>query len=183
MSGRRRRQLSAEEHALWKQVAKSASPLKGRAVPEDDPVVPAAELKPKPITKSAPPPVLPPKPVRNRAAAPPEVLDRRTVHRLARGTIAIDGRIDLHGNRQEEAHDRLRGYLAVAQANGGRIILVITGKGAPDQMSDRGVLRRAVPHWLGSPAFRSLVSGYEEAHRSHGGSGALYVRLRKRAPG
>ncbi|MGE3717826.1 MAG: Smr/MutS family protein [Bauldia sp.] len=115
--------------------------------------------------------------MRRRGPPAPQALDRRSVHRLGRGALGIDGRIDLHGSTQEEAHDRLRGYLALVQSNGGRIVLVITGKGKDD--GERGVLRRAVPQWLSSPLFRVLVSGYGEAHRTHGGSGALYVRIRK----
>jgi DNA-nicking Smr family endonuclease len=48
-------------------------------------------------------------------------------------------------------------------------------------MDERGVLRRMVPQWLAMPDVRHLVVlGYEEAHTSHGGSGALYVRIRKK---
>jgi DNA-nicking Smr family endonuclease len=65
-----------------------------------------------------------------------------------------------------------------------RVALVITGKGRPEGgqplMEDaRGVLRRAVPQWLASPEFRQFVSGFDEAHRSHGGMGALYVHVRR----
>ncbi len=35
------------------------------------------------------------------------------------------------------------------------------------------------PHWLREPDLRSIVLGFEEAGRAHGGSGALYVRLRR----
>jgi len=43
----------------------------------------------------------------------------------------------------------------------------------------RGVLRRVVPQWLRMPDLRPLILGFEEAHHGHGGSGALYVRLRR----
>ena len=46
-------------------------------------------------------------------------------------------------------------------------------------MGSEGILRRAVPQWFATAAFRGLVSGYEDASRGHGGSGALYVRLRR----
>jgi DNA-nicking Smr family endonuclease len=36
-----------------------------------------------------------------------------------------------------------------------------------------------VPLWLGLPEFRGIVLGFEPAHVSHGGAGALYVRLRR----
>jgi DNA-nicking Smr family endonuclease len=57
-------------------------------------------------------------------------------------------------------------------------VLVITGKGVTGD-AERGVLRRQVPHWLSLPEFRSLIVGFEEASIGHGGSGALYVRIRR----
>ncbi len=69
-------------------------------------------------------------------------------------------------------------------------MLVITGKGADQSGSrsfyeedERGVLRQAVPHWLADPEFASLVVSFSQAPRRLGGSGALYVRLRKSRPG
>jgi DNA-nicking Smr family endonuclease len=50
---------------------------------------------------------------------------------------------------------------------------VITGKG--------GVLRRYLPLWLGQEELKPLVSGIAEAHATHGGSGAFYVALKRRA--
>lgn len=122
-------------------------------------------------------------------AAPPSLarLDHRTKRRLVRGVIAIDERLDLHGCTQEAAHSILRGFLLAARARGARIVLVITGKGQGPGKSrgfdadqrDRGILRRAVPHWLGEPTLREVVVGFEEAHLAHGGAGAIYVRLRR----
>jgi DNA-nicking Smr family endonuclease len=43
-----------------------------------------------------------------------------------------------------------------------------------------GVLRHEVPHWLTSGALRPLVLQVTEAHRTHGGSGAYYVYLKRR---
>ena len=69
--------------------------------------------------------------------------------------------------------------IADATIQGGNL-LIITGKGkAVGPESERGVLRRQVPHWLSLPEFRSLVVGFEEAHIGHGGEGALYVRIRR----
>lgn len=121
--------------------------------------------------------------------APPSLarLDHRTKRRLVRGVIAIDERLDLHGHTQEAAHSILRGFLLTARSRGARIVLVITGKGrnGPNgEAHDRGVLRRAVPHWLADPVLRDVVVGFEEAHLAHGGAGAIYVRLRRqRGPG
>ncbi len=178
MAKDRQRSLSQEEAALWEDVARTAKPLR--------PSRAAAAAKPKTVaTPAREKPPAPPRPV---AAAPPSPksrdpanMDRRTVRRIARGTISIDARLDLHGLTQTEAHERLHRVLSEVQAGGGRLILLITGKGLYGD-SERGVLRRSVPHWLTSPRFRPLVAGYEQAHRSHGGTGAFYVRLRRLRP-
>ncbi|WP_312861524.1 Smr/MutS family protein [Segnochrobactrum spirostomi] len=109
------------------------------------------------------------------------------MQRLVRGTHAIDDRLDLHGLTQEAAKRRLMDFLHRAQADGLKTVLVITGKGAlgtdrfeaGDFTAERGVLRRVVPEWLRMPGARGLVVGFSEAHAAHGGSGALYVRIRR----
>jgi DNA-nicking Smr family endonuclease len=122
------------------------------------------------------------------AGQPPMVdLDRKTRSRIARGRTPIDARLDLHGLRQHEAHDVLRSFIWRSHANGHRTVLVITGKGtrvrdphpdAPPWAVGSGILRKAVPGWLSAPDLRAAVLGIEPAHASHGGEGALYVRLR-----
>ena len=80
---------------------------------------------------------------------------------------------------QTRAHRALFGFLQRAHHDGLTFVLIITGKGKMGPKSERGVLRRQVPQWLGLPEFRSLVVGFEEAHIGHGGEGALYVRVRR----
>jgi DNA-nicking Smr family endonuclease len=183
---RRRHSLSEEERQLWETVARSAKPLRPRRPPmtPSGPVVLEAE-KPRPAAVASTPPGLPARPVVKAAAPPPLAgMDRRTRTQITRGTLAIDGRLDLHGLTQTVAHQRLRRFLEDAQANGGRLVLVITGKGRPidavGQGEERGVLRRAVPGWLSGTEFRHLVASFDEAGRRHGGGGALYVRLRRK---
>jgi DNA-nicking Smr family endonuclease len=124
-----------------------------------------------------------------RAAAPPPPpplapLDRRTLTALRRGSRKVDAVLDLHGMRQDQAHGALLHFLHRAQAQGHGLVLVITGKGgagaAGHLFEERGVLRRVVPHWLRLADLRSLVLGFEESSPHHGGSGALYVRLRRK---
>jgi DNA-nicking Smr family endonuclease len=123
-------------------------------------------------------------------------LDRRKTRRIGSGKVEIEGRIDLHGMRQSEAHAALHRFLRSAHAQDKRWVLVITGKGVPLDRSlsrttapadeteisseHRGVLRRNVPRWLAEPELRSIVVGYSTAAIRHGGEGALYVQLRKR---
>ncbi len=101
---------------------------------------------------------------------------------MERGSLPIEARIDLHGLYQAEAHAALVGFINRARVAGHARVLVVTGKGGEDRAfgSERGVLRRSVPHWLRGPELRSMVLGFEEAGRRHGGAGALYVRLKRR---
>ena len=115
--------------------------------------------------------------------APGAGLERTAKVGLRRGRLAIEARIDLHGMVQAEAHAALTGFLLRARAAGHAYVLVVTGKGGPgysEAFAERGVLRRSVPHWLRGGDLRGIVLGFEEAARHHGGSGALYVRLRRR---
>jgi DNA-nicking Smr family endonuclease len=178
---RRKRSLSEEERALWESVAKQIKPLrkKPRAAKTEDaeppaPPKPAASLRPHPPAKIP----RPPKP--EPPAAPPLApLGRRERSQLSRGKKQIDARLDLHGMTQTRAHHALSGFLQRAHHDGLTFVLVITGKGKMGAESERGVLRRQVPHWLSLPEFRALVVGFEEAHIGHGGEGALYVRIRR----
>jgi len=180
--GRRRRVVSEAELALWMKVAETVEPLPGRALPE--PVAQPAPPRPVEERPASPPSaaVVAPKPLR---PSPPPLapLEAKLRRRLARGVVEIDARVDLHGLRQDEAHRRLASFLIRAQAEGHRVVLVITGKGRPGAEeafgSERGVLRRSVPHWLSSPAARDVVIGFEPADPVHGGAGALYVRIRR----
>lgn len=186
---RRKRNLSGEERTLWATVARTVAPLRPEDAVVEPPEPPLAEA-PAIATAPARGTATPAKAGRIGKAVPPpppplHPIERRTLTRVARGTIEIDGRIDLHGLTQLDAHDRLRGFLIDAQSRGSKLVIVITGKGKvggedPFGMNERGVLRRRVPQWLAEPGLRNIVIGFEEAHRSHGGGGALYVRIRKK---
>ena len=178
---RRRRRLSAEERTLWTVVTGSIKPLRPD-MPESPVappvVVPVAAKRPTRLhvrigSAAVPPP--PPKPLLQPAAS----LSRKEKKRVARGVNAIDGRLDLHGLTQAEAHAALFGFLAQAQTRGAKLVLVITGKGGDDPYSGRGVLKRQVPLWLRLPEFQDCVIGFEAASIGHGGEGALYVRVRR----
>jgi DNA-nicking Smr family endonuclease len=64
-----------------------------------------------------------------RRPAPPGSADPPHKKTIARGNRAIDGRLDLHGMTQAEAHDALFRFLRAKQARGAKVVLVITGKG------------------------------------------------------
>ncbi|MCA3594126.1 MAG: Smr/MutS family protein [Methylobacterium sp.] len=176
---RKRRGLSPEEVQVWHHVARQAKPLPGRMLPELPEETPPAVPAPLPIAANHPP--KPPKKAEPRPIPPLAPLDRRARRDVARGLQPLDGRIDLHGLRQAEAHRDLLEFLYAMHHLGAKLVLVITGKGGglDARGEERGVLRRLVPHWLADPALRSIVLGYEASAPGHGGEGALYVRLRR----
>jgi DNA-nicking Smr family endonuclease len=107
---------------------------------------------------------------------PPAGVDANLHSRLARGRESLAARIDLHGMTQDAARAALAGFIRRSVDDGWRAVLVITGKG----VSGDGVLRRRVPDWLAEAPIREHVAGVSEAHRRHGGEGALYVALKRR---
>jgi DNA-nicking Smr family endonuclease len=103
-------------------------------------------------------------------------VDRRTADRFRKGRMTVDGRLDLHGMTQEQAHSALHSFIERAAANGLRCLLVITGKG----MRGEGVLRRMVPRWLNDSRLRPLILSFSHAQIPDGGDGALYVLVKRR---
>jgi DNA-nicking Smr family endonuclease len=201
----RPRPLHHNEIALWREVTRSIVPLHGKRVLKADPVAdePQAVVTPPTAKPKKSPPkasaealaqlassklaVAPAVPVRAVAAKPLATIERKLIKQVSRGQYEIDAVLDLHGFRQHDAHERLRRFLHRAQADHARLVLVVTGKGASPtpRLQDgephaKGILRRSVPEWLRMPDLRSVVMGFEEAAPHQGGSGALYVRLRRR---
>ncbi|HVJ55510.1 MAG TPA: Smr/MutS family protein [Aliidongia sp.] len=191
-AGRRRRLVSAGERALWRFAVRDAEPLAGRA-PDPAPAPEkqaAAVLPPPPAAVAAPAPTKPmPKPIAlpmlGHRSTPG--LDARTSERLKRGQLPIEGRLDLHGLTQDEARRALDGFIAEAYAKGRRAVLIITGKGLkprhdyedPWHGAGRGILKQATPRWLNEAPNRARVLAFTEAQARHGGSGALYVLIRR----
>ena len=197
----RRRHLTDEERALWTGFARSIKPLDHAQEPSAlEATVPAAGGETAPVaakpatTKSAAAKSAAAKSAAAKSTArddlpraekspPLAPLGRRLRRRVARGREPIDDRIDLHGHTQTKAHVALLRFLRGAQADGAKVVLVVTGKGTGrgdrDAAAERGVLKRQVPMWLAQAEFRPFVLGFEDAHIGHGGEGALYVRLRR----
>lgn len=177
---------AAPDEDLWHRVAATIKPLKSRPRPAiKAPLAAADSTAPSAKPKASPPP--PPRAVKpalpNLTTSVTAGIDKRTSQRLGRGQLAIEGRLDLHGMTQGEAHDRLAGFIRRAVAAGKRNVLVITGKGfkaSQNKMGgETGVLRQAVPRWLNEPGLRSHVVALRHAQPKDGGEGALYVLLRR----
>jgi DNA-nicking Smr family endonuclease len=207
----KKRGLTDDDIELWHHTAQSLKPLpRSKSRVRDAAGQPGVELdEPRPRIPEKPK-AEPPIEAKSKAAGktalvrvavmqvppPPSVaeFDRRNHKKLRKGRIELDGRIDLHGMRQGEAHVALRRFLLSSQAKGKRWVLVITGKGGPSSsksdeafgyssQSERGVLKRSVPLWLEEPDIRAIIISFTEAAIEHGGTGALYVHLRKAVQG
>lgn len=193
---RRRRQLTAEEKALWDQVASTTT----RLAPEEPTIVPEEPVRAL-SHRAAPAPApiprfrvgakvdLKPKhniaaPIQEALAAAPVSMDHKTHRKMTKGKLSPDARIDLHGMTLNEAHGELTHFILSSHEKGHRLVLVITGKGKdrdeggpiPTRM---GVLRHQVPQWLRLPPLGRLILQTTPAHLKHGGHGAYYVYLRR----
>ena len=203
------RGLSAEEAALWRRLAQTVTPIAPKASPRARrrrEAAPSAEtiavrdqvasaptpaefaeaLKaPKRVKGRVPPPLpLPPPPGEPRRTLDRHGLDGTWERRLARGTLAPEFTLDMHGATLDVAYVRLEQGLGLAAAAGARLVLVITGKARPrvesaDRGSQRGVIRAKLLDWLTEGSHAGRIAAVRPAHLRHGGAGAVYVVLRK----
>ena len=176
------RRLSADEAALWARVMATVTPLSPRKPPA--PVVDALP-KPVPGTKRVVAPrrtVAPPPSVPAPAATPGTTLDGGWDRRLSRGLVSPDATVDLHGHTLTSAYAMFDDALARSIARGDRVILLVTGKPPrPDSERPhaRGAIRAAVGDWLHASRHAGDVAAVRGAHPRHGGTGALYIVLRR----
>lgn len=175
-----KRPLRPEELKVWSVVAGTVHPLPGRSAP-------MPEAPPPPESSAAPeaPARLPvavgvaAKRQTPRPRIAVETIEPNRKNRIVREREAIGARLDLHGYDQDRARAVLEDFLRRAWDEGFRSVLVITGKG----IQGDGVLRRRAPEWLAAPHLAQVVAGISEAHRRHGGEGALYVALKRKPRG
>lgn len=212
----RKRTLSDEEDRLWRQVMKGTRPVgkvvrkaanrvdrpgslgshnnrgaSGIAAPATGPTHHGHPPPPKKLAGSTPPIIRHPEPPSPKPPVSADLsnLDRKEKQRVLRGKVEIDGKIDLHGMRQNEAHNALIARVSRARMEGKRVLLVVTGKGAskggrpdgsePFWARGGGVLKSNVPQWLRQDPLRAMIFSVQQAHQRHGGGGALYVFLKK----
>ena len=172
------RRLSPEEQTLWARVVESVRPLhaSGDAAPQksEEKVEPKPGLLRKPAPRPAPP-------VLSKKPQPGTTLDASWDRRLGRGLVQPDMSVDLHGHNLATAYDILDRRLEQAIASGARVLLLITGKpprGEPPVA--RGRIRAAVGDWLAASRHAGDIAAVRGAHPRHGGTGALYIIIRRR---
>lgn len=175
------RRLSPDEKALWDKVVASVRPLRTPLAPPPRPSAPAIveSVVAKPVRGRVPPPRPAPAPAR---PAPVQTLDGGWDRRLIRGTVQPDLTVDLHGHNLSTAYALLDDRLERAIASGARVMLLITGKPPTDDLRPvgRGAIRAAIGDWLAASRHAADIAAVRNAHPRHGGSGALYIVLRRR---
>jgi len=116
------------------------------------------------------------------APTPGTTLDGSWDKRLSRGMVQPDATVDLHGHTLNSAYAMLDDALGRSIARGDRVILLITGKPPrPDSERPhaRGAIRAAVGDWLHASRHADSIAAVRGANPRHGGSGALYIVLRR----
>ncbi len=105
-------------------------------------------------------------------------VDRRLLKRLRQGDFAQQGHLDLHGFTRSEARTAVEEFLSESRVGRKRCVLLVHGRGlnSPDRVP---VLKNALVKWLTRSVLARHILAFTTARPMDGGSGALYVLLRK----
>jgi DNA-nicking Smr family endonuclease len=105
-------------------------------------------------------------------------LDPSLVRKLRSGEFAVQGHVDLHGLKRDEAKEEVERFLRSSRNAGKRCVLVVHGRGlhSKDQLP---VLKDALRSWLSTARFARHVLAFATARPVDGGGGAVYVLLRR----
>lgn len=102
-------------------------------------------------------------------------LQPRTVRKLRRGRLSVDAELDLHGMTVPVARAAVAGFLRECQRRHVQCARIIHGKGLGSRHR-APVLKNKVGGWLRQ---RDEVLAYCSARHCDGGTGALYVLLKR----
>lgn len=102
-------------------------------------------------------------------------VQQKVIAKLKKGQFPIDAKIDLHGSTIDAAGNKLQHALNNALANQYRCVLVVHGRGK-GSFDNKPAIKTHVNQWLRSSAD---VLAFCSALPNHGGTGAVYVLLRR----
>jgi DNA-nicking Smr family endonuclease len=105
--------------------------------------------------------------------------DPKVVQKLKAGSYSLEAHLDLHGMNSEQAYDSLLFFLRETYLQGKRTVLLVTGRGTGSP-GGQSVLKQAVQGWLTREPLRRVVLAFVTALPRDGGTGALYVLLRRK---
>lgn len=110
-------------------------------------------------------------------------IDSATLRKFKKEEFKTEAVLDLHGLTEDVAFEKVDEFIPRCYAQGKRCIIIITGKGSAHKDEDiftvKGVLRKSVPQWLNMPRLRSMILVYKHPSERLGGSGALYILLKR----
>ena len=97
--------------------------------------------------------------------------------KLRQGRYEIDARLDLHRLTVKQARTDVHGFILEVMSYGLRTVLILHGKGQRKSEQEKtAVLKGYVNRWLQD---LDDVQAFHSAQPVHGGTGAVYVLLRK----
>lgn len=102
-------------------------------------------------------------------------VQERVLRQLRRGGYRREAELDLHGLNRDRAREAVSEFLALCRQRDYRCVRIIHGKGKGSPNSGP-VLKRVLDGWLRK--VRNVVA-FCSARPADGGSGALYVLLRR----
>lgn len=102
--------------------------------------------------------------------------DRGVLRSLVRGTLAIDGELDLHGMRAADAEAAVVRFVRRHAREGARAVRIVHGKGLHSE-GGIPVLADVVLHALTEGGAAPVVRAIATPHEDDGGAGAVVVAL------
>jgi DNA-nicking Smr family endonuclease len=108
--------------------------------------------------------------------------ERKLLEKLKKGEFPVQDYVDLHGLTKQEAELRIRDFLLQSHRVGLRCVLVVHGRGLNSE-NQIPVLKERLPAWLSRGPVKKIVLAFSTARPYDGGTGAIYVLLRKRKGG
>ncbi|MFN2288678.1 MAG: DNA endonuclease SmrA [Chromatocurvus sp.] len=99
--------------------------------------------------------------------------------KLKQGRYEAEARLDMHRMTVREARAELFAFMRDCHSLGLRSVMLVHGKGERKPEKERvSILKGGVDHWLRE---MDTVQAFHSAQPQHGGTGAVYVLLRKSA--
>jgi DNA-nicking Smr family endonuclease len=106
-------------------------------------------------------------------------LDPRILRRLRRGEFAYQAILDLHGMSAPAARVEVERFVLGAIAAGHRGVLIVHGRGR-NSKDNVPILKERLKSWLARGRIGRGILAFTSARPADGGTGALYVLLRRR---
>ncbi|MBW2616009.1 MAG: Smr/MutS family protein [Deltaproteobacteria bacterium] len=104
--------------------------------------------------------------------------NRKLMHKLKKGQFPVQDYVDLHGLTKQDAEIRIRDFLLQSNRLGLRCVLVVHGRGLNSE-DHIPVLKERLPLWLSRGPVKKMVLAFSTAMPYDGGTGAIYILLRK----